>query len=333
MLRAFFILRFNLFLNYKVQNMKKNVLLIVLMATFSGMFAQPLDTISFENPSANIHILQSTGNLWQIGKPQKTFFNGAHSGSKVIVTDTSHYYPAGDTSSFDYVIHTPITQSCQTCLQFWHKYEMDSTGDQGLINVSYDGGNSWIPLKDTTLNTPYYSIFTWNGDYHAANSTTTQHNAVKGKSDGWIQSRFCWQWWIPIGAKTDSIIVNPDSMMVRFTFISDGTTKQKEGWMIDDFKSYNNWGGCSGIEEYSTSDFMRAWPIPFTDQTVLNTRREINDATLGLYNSLGQEIMKREHLNGKRTTLGRNGLPAGLYTLKLSESGKVMSLLKIMITD
>src|SRR5687767_10238215 len=107
------------------------------------------DTVSFETPTTSIVIDTVGGNLWQIGKPQKAFFDTAHSGINAILTDTLNDYPSNDTSSFIYIITDPYTLTCLTCMEFSHKYDMDSPGDKGLIDASYNGGASWIAVKDT----------------------------------------------------------------------------------------------------------------------------------------------------------------------------------------
>lgn len=151
------------------------------------------DTVSFEATTTEIVIDTNGNNVWQIGKPQKTFFDTAHSGINAILTDTLHTYPPNDTSSFIYIIRNPYTQTCLTCMAFWHKYDVDSLGDKGIIDASYNGGISWVVVKDTFVDF-LGSYFMWNADYHAGNGNHTGHPLfTTGKSDGWIQSSFCWQ--------------------------------------------------------------------------------------------------------------------------------------------
>ncbi len=182
--------------------MKKGILLIAFIALVSFVNAQNIfDTVSFETPSNKIKINNTVGNLWQIGKPQKTIFNSAYSGNKAIVTDTINDYPANDTSSFIYVMRAPFTASCYTCFEFKHKYDMDTLGDKGIIEASYDGGNSWITMKDTSgsgnFSGPYH--FQWSYDVNLSHGTYYTHNLIShGNSDGWIKSEFCWQWMIMV---------------------------------------------------------------------------------------------------------------------------------------
>jgi hypothetical protein len=66
------------------------IFLLVLAVFAEKTFAQwtCCDTVSFETPTLNIVIDTLSGNLWQIAKPDKTFFNSAHSGTNATVSYT-----------------------------------------------------------------------------------------------------------------------------------------------------------------------------------------------------------------------------------------------------
>ncbi len=318
--------------------MKKKLPAIIISLILSVSFQQANaqlanDTISFEMPASEIIIAPSNGNLWQIGVPQKTFFSSAHSGTKAIITDTINYYPPNDTSSFIYVIRNPYTQTCRTCMEFWHKYDMDSIADKGIIDASYDGGNSWVKLSDTTIVNNSDAHLQWNGDFHASNGNYTDHKLItSGKSDGWIKSSFCWQWWIPV--RTDTIILHPDSLMIRFTFYSDSVINSKEGWMIDDIvTSSAGYEECSGIEENSITGNVFVYPNPFSAQTTLRTNNILKHASLKVFNSLGQTVKQIKNISGQTYTLLRDNLPSGLYFLRLTEDNKTFASGKLLITD
>lgn len=292
------------------------------------------DTITFEMPSTLIVIDTSNGNLWQIGEPQKTFFNNAYSGTKAILTDTINDYPPNDTSSFIFIIRKPYTGSCYTCMEFWNKYDMDSLADKGIIEASYDGGNSWLELKDSIAISPMVFSFHWNGDFHPSNGNYTSHKLItQGKSDGWIQSSFCWQWFFTM--RTDTIISPPnDSLMVRFTFISDSIIKSKEGWMIDNIIPLPPAAGdCSGIRENSNSEKISVYPNPFSSYTTLHTNKLLKNSTLTVYNSRGQTVKQILNISGHAITLFRDNLSKGLYLFRLTEGNRTFTTEKLLIMD
>jgi hypothetical protein len=291
-----------------------------------------LDTVSFETPTTEIVIDTLGHNLWQIGKPHKTYFDTAHSGINAILTDTLNAYPPNDTSSFIYVIRNPYTQTCLTCMEFWHKYDMDALADQGIIDASYDGGDSWVVVKDTFIDNPG-SFFIWNPDYHANSGNSTSHLLItSGKSDGWIQSGFCWHWFLPVNP--DSIISNPDSLLIRFTFISDSIAQSKEGWMIDDIvTSSAGWELCTNTKESYLNENITVYPNPFSTQTILQTDNIFKSATLTIYNSVGQEVRRLKNITGETIVFHRDDLPCGLYFLQLAQDSKILKTAKIIITD
>ncbi len=316
----------------------KNLLSVVYAPVILFLFcytanAQPtLDTVSFESPSTKILIDTTGGNVWQIGKPQKTYFDTAHSGINAIQTDTLNAYPPNDTSSFIYVIRNPFTQTCLTCMEFWHKYDMDSLADKGLIDASYDGGNSWVGVRDTFFNT-LSAYFMWNSDYHASSGKYTNHLlTTTGKSEGWIQSGFCWRWFLPVSQ--DTIIINPDSLLIRFTFISDSISDNNEGWMIDDILTTA--GGleiCSGTKESSVDWRVNVYPNPFSTETILETEESFKNATVTICNSLGQQVKQLKNISGSSVVLNRDNLPGDLYFLHLTQENKILKTVKILITD
>lgn len=125
--------------------MKKTLIISALSCLLTSLGASSYaqfyeDSVTFEVPVTTIIIDTATNDLWQIGHPGKTFFDGAYAGMNALLTDTIDPYPPNDTSSFIYVIRNPYTQTCLSGLQFWHKYDTDTLNDIGIIEASYDGG-------------------------------------------------------------------------------------------------------------------------------------------------------------------------------------------------
>ncbi|MDO9511935.1 MAG: T9SS type A sorting domain-containing protein [Bacteroidales bacterium] len=318
--------------------MKKSILTlfvsIVLIIVCNRANAQwTYDLVNFETPVSTIIIDNTADNLWQIGTPSMVFFNAAYSGSKAIITDTLNTYAPGTSSSFIYIIRNPYTQTCYTSLEFWHKYDTDTLTDIGIIEASYDGGNSWVMVVDTNQVSPMGSYFWWDSDMNENGSTFTTHPIItSGKSDGWIKSRFNWHWWIPV--VTDSIIVPPDSLMIRFTFISDNINSNKEGWMIDDIRAASaGWELCSGIEERSANREVLVFPNPFSTQTTIQTKFVMKHATLRVFNSFGQIVQQINNITGQEVIMHRNKLPAGCYFLQLVDNNRALASKRIIISD
>ncbi|MCG3165302.1 MAG: hypothetical protein POELPBGB_01064 [Bacteroidia bacterium] len=88
--------------------------------------------------------------------------------------------------------------------------------------------------------------------------------------------------------------------------------------------------GINSITQYSDIKFF---PNPFTTQTVLQTDRHLQDATLTLYNSLGQQVRQVSNISGLTATLHRDNLPSGLYYLQLTQDNQTIATDKLVITD
>lgn len=307
-------------------NLIYSAVLVLLTISINDINAQwKYDTVSFEVPTSKI-IIDSLGNhQWQIGTPGKQFFDSAFSGTKAIITDSINNYLPNDTSSFIYVIRNPYTQSCGTSMEFWHKYDMDTLTEKGVIEASYNGGKSWLIVSDT--NGPYWEYyFQWEFDYHQASDVFIKHPLVtSGRSDGWIKSSFHWQWWVPV--KADTIIFNPDSLMIRFTFFSDSIKTNKEGWIIDEIVTIPEkpWL-CSDIRENSTNILISIFPNPFNAFTTAEyTLSNPSKVTLSIFNSVGElvyRVLEHQQVGKQKMKWSAEGLPPGLYYYRLETGSK-----------
>lgn len=296
----------------------KHCLLVfcVLLLVYHPASAQwNTDTTTFEFNTTNIIIDTTAGNLWQIGHPQKSNFDSAYSGIQAILTDTLNFYPPNDTSSFIYIVRNPYTQTCGTCLTFWHKYEMDTMGDRGFIEASYDGANSWLVLKDTFVDGAGASFY-WLPDHFLSSDTFAQHKTeISGNSGGWVKSSFCWYWWIPV--KSDTIIIMPDSLMLRFTFISDSITNTKDGWMIDNLVAAGVVPeNCSGIEENQEEIDIAVYPNPASNTITIDAKKR-QDLNMCLLDLAGR-CMLVFNTSQSITNVDVSNMMPGIYFLILS---------------
>lgn len=311
------------------------VIILILIIASVGANAQQAtyDTVLFETPTNTIIIDTNAGNLWQIGTADKAFLNVGHWGPNSIVTDTINPYSANSTSSFIYVIRDPFTHGCVTTMQFWHKYDIDSL-DYGEIEASYDGGASWITAKDTILYDPGFATFWWDYDFHEATQTGTWHDTtITGTSDGWIRSHFQWNWFYAVSR--DTIIINPDSLMIRFTFHSDSIFDNKEGWMIDEIwvESLNGDMYCSSVKKRDIEQNLDVFPNPFKHNAALHLKKSLKNGTMTLVNTFGQQVFKQINISGNQIFLSRNNLKTGVYIIRIVDEGKLIASKRIVVTD
>jgi hypothetical protein len=74
-------------------------------------------------------------------------------------------------------------------------------------------------------------------------------------------------------------------------------------------------------------------PNPFASQTTLRTDKALANATLTLYNALGQQVKQVNNINGQTLTLNRDNLSSGLYYLQLLQDNQTIATDKLVITD
>ena len=78
---------------------------------------------------------------------------------------------------------------------------------------------------------------------------------------------------------------------------------------------------------------LLVFPNPFSTEAVLPLDNVLRDGTLSIYNGLGQCVKQLQAGTGQSLTLYRDGLPAGVYLLRLSGDGAGPMSGKIVISD
>jgi hypothetical protein len=231
--------------------------------------------------------------VWQIGKPNKTVFNSAESSPNVIITDTLRPYPAADTSVF--ILKAPAHAFAYgwmnpwLCyLQFSYKLNKDSNAI-ARMEFSDNRGLYWYNLKDTVPT--YFGAAYW----HKFN--------FPDSSMGWDTVTL-----------TNFISAYPgvDTVLFRFTFISDTVTTGKDGWMIDDIRMYYFWEGVSNTANESG---LSIYPNPSKGNIYIHANTKITgNADAVIYDMEGREVYRTDcpPINGYLSL----PLPDGVYVLK-----------------
>lgn len=266
------------------------------------------DTIDFEGSLVRIEVDTTySDNVWQIGRPDKTLFDSAHSIPNVIVTDTVNYYPTENESSF--VVGFELTGS-QPSIAFTHKFDTDSSHDGGYVEVSFDEGQTWTHLTaETNEYMNAYGFSTWNL-YSETDTLQNGKPAFSGTSPDWEQSGILFQCF---AVKTSF------EFQLRFTFSSDSVQSSHEGWMIDDIVLQDE-GLCSGIKEYQNKTCtLKVFPNPFHDCAIINVEDShfVKNGTFTVFDMFGRTVAIRQKITGNQFTFNQNELTAGIYIYHL----------------
>lgn len=282
-------------------------LLLIIVFTFSGIisYAQLEDSfyeITFDDGFGMQHlIIDSTNNhnnIWKVGSPNKSIFTCAYSLPHVIVTDTINSYPINDTSVF-IIKNVAYGQGYEwphtVMLAGRYFVNSDTLIDYGKIEFSPDNGNLWLNLFDSILiDTTYNYYWYWNM-YGSPKPILT------GNSNGWKYFE------INLASVGHAFGVHDgDTVLFRFSFISDSIQTYKDGLMYDNLH-FEDW--VEGIEE-NNYNFCSLVPNPANDKIIFNTQKSFANQTIKIYNSLGQILYMNTNYQNEEinTTNFRNGV-------------------------
>ena len=253
-------------------------------------------------------------NQWQIGKPSKTVFDSALSLPNAIVTDTLHPYAPSDTSVF-IVYHKLNSYYYNFLMNFSFKLDIDS-GAIAKVEVSGDSGVNWINVmtEDTTYQ------FHWGATKPRLDTSSHTWQTFQLGLNPWLNSS-------PGGPYTFPHYRTSDSLLFRFTFISDSDTTTKDGWMMDNFYLQNIIfeGHVSSVKD---DNMVNVYPVPSCGPIYLHAVRPSNKASVIVYNTKGQEVYKEPDIPS--SGILNLPLPNGNYVLKYS-SGDSYALKRITI--
>lgn len=301
--------------------MKRLILILAILMINMQSFAQwtqfVWDTITFEETYEYLEIDTSNQNIWQIGDPDKIFFDSAFSTPNAIVTDTLSFYPINNSSQFyikigefNYEGFYPY----DIFIEIKHKYDTDTLKDGGYISVSYDYGLTWMNIIRDTV---YEEVTPPGASENLYTESDTLFNGdfgFSGNSGGWVTTMFAWH-----GIPVDALNEIGDTMFIGFNFISDSFDTFKEGWMIDNIKLFSvDLGG--GVKERINLNY-NLYPNPTSNTLYMSSDKELSGSEIKIYNQLGQLLIN--------TTLAGNSVSVsdlldGIYFLGLlTDQGEI----------
>ena len=99
-------------------------------------------------------------------------------------------------------------------------------------------------------------------------------------------------------------------------------------------KVYNVTVSATAVPEKPNHDlkFESIYPNPFTAFTNFYTTKPMDNATMIIYNSLGESVRVVKNINGSSFTISRDNLPNGIYSVQLSLDNITIASDKMIIT-
>lgn len=274
------------------------------------------DTLDFTPQNSWITINGPETNIWEIGRPDKMFFNSTHNGNRAILTDSSSYYSNNCNDYFYITIPWSDNTWGEGILSFYHKFDTDTLIDGGVIEMSYDNGASWINILDDNNHISTYFIGLYEDTIQGG------EYGFSGKSDGWQYVELYWHWI----ALLKSAFENLDTPMIRFRFISDEYNTDKEGWMIDDivFRGYDVVDAIYNI----TYENIEIFPIPSDELINIELNNKYSDGlTISIF-ELSGKLIKSQRIKNKQISI--IDLNPGLYIYKIMNDKKILKIGKLI---
>lgn len=270
----------------------------------------------------------STNGLWQIGSTTKPFFSNNGFNQKALMTDTLSAYEANDTSFFEISAYIG-GWGPYFLLEFQHKFETDTLLDGGFITISFDLGDTWFNIGDLpqygdySIGQSYYEIIK-NNIYNENDTFFNGGTGFSGVQD-WMMSGFQFVYY-PIKAMND-----PEYLLIRFNFISDSIHNEKDGWIIRKL-ILSLYEPYSSVDSYQYQTSVSIYPNPVDENFTIDFKDYLPKGAyeVEIINNLGQMVKRFERNTIYENSFSISELEPGLYSVKIIENNKVLSLSKLI---
>jgi hypothetical protein len=168
--------------------------------------------------------------------------------------------------------------------------ELRSLTDYGYIDFSPDKGGTWY-RADTSINNGYCSF-----------GAVQELPTFTGNSNGWKHFYYCLQVPFPVA--------NGDTILYRFTFISDSIQTNKDGLMFDNLH-FEDW--TEGIQEVQNNRLISISPNPTSDELIIHRTKVSNNSRIQILNYTGQVLYDNsdfigEPINTRQLTIDKRNL-------------------------
>lgn len=261
--------------------------------------------LSFDDPGQlhriEIDTVSNPNNIWQIGAPQKTVFTSASSFPNVIVTDTINPYSVNDTSTFSlsFLAGQGFTWPHTVLLGGAYKVDTDHLSDYGKIEFSPNNGETWVDLLTDTV---YENM----GCYY----WVTDKPVLTGTSTDW---KYFHVWLAGFGSVFD--IQDGDTIIYKFSFISDSIQTNKDGLMYDDLSFEDS---VEGLEELGYGRLKsECFPNPATDRLTIAFDNKLSASfDVHIFDTSGRQVYQSK-TNAETVDVSIESLSKGLYFFKL----------------
>lgn len=264
--------------------------------------------------TANAIRMVNSRNSFEWGTPAGNFINTTHGGARAWVTDLNGNYLSNDSSGVFLPVFTVDTIHCYR-LEFWTYFITQAQRDGGVIEYSYDLGQTWI--RQGIIGDP-----NWYTQGTAPGLGAGYQPNFGGNSPGWVLKSH------------DVKFTQAGPLVVRFRFGADGST-QSEGWAIDDV-CFRELPPCvlSSADPMVVTD-LSAYPNPANDEINIQLDTpESSEVVVTAYTITGAVVAQQEPIvttaGSNRITLNTFTWSEGTYLVEVAVNG-MKSVIRVII--
>ena len=268
------------------------------------------DTITKTYGQSQILLSDAANSLanWIVSQTWNTTTSTYYSPSSSITDSPNGNYNHNINKSITLTSGVDLNNAVAATLSFYGKWEIEAGYDYVQLEISTNGGNSWIPQC---------------GNYTKAGSS----NQAQGEPlyDGFQST------WVKEEISLSDYL--GENILARFTIVSDGGVRE-DGFYFDDFE-INVVYGPNGIEQLTENGvyISQNIPNPANQTTTINyiLPQSKGDAALLITNGMGQIIDKISINNlSQNVEYSTSALSQGVYYYYIETNGQ-RSLTKKMI--
>ena len=121
-----------------------------------------------------------------------------------------------------------------------------------------------------------------------------------------------------------------DTLLFKFTFISDSIQDTLDGLMFDNFIFADY---AEGIIEIQNNNNLIISPNPFTTTTQITLPQTCHHIALEVYDIHGKRLSQQDYYDCSQIQFNRIGLNNGMYFVKLTMDEKWVETAKVMVSE
>lgn len=289
--------------------MKLLLSLLCSLFLLSNQTTAQILNINFESQNwqnyISIDTVNNPNNSWEVGSINKTTISSAHSLPNAIVTDTLLTYPINDSSVFaiNHLNGFGILANHTFLLGGYYNVDTDSLNDYGKIELSLDNGANWYNIKDSLIQ----DSILWG----------SRKPVLSGNSGGW---QYFSANLASLGYLNPSISFG-DTVLFRFTFISDSIVDSLDGIAFDGIMLYDY---AEGLNDAKRSDFSsNCYPNPANNKISIETNEGLSNRVELLMTDNQGKLIRRERMNAEDLKkIDVSNLSTGNYHYQLVDLDK-----------